>query len=108
MSSVSAAATSDFPLAVGPKRPMTSSATEARADALELVARHAGGAEVLLHRAVAPLELGEQADHRRGRRPRDALQSLELFVALCRGEPALVARTQSLLAERVVGRYRLV
>src|SRR3954470_1887088 len=108
ISSVSAAPTSDFPLAVGPKRPMTSSATESRAHELELLVRHAGPAEVVLQAAVAPFELAEDAGHRRRRRLRDPLQPLELLVALRGREPGLVAGPQAHLAQRVVGGDLLV
>src|SRR6188472_1442690 len=103
ISSLRAAATSDFPLAVGPKMPMTRSATETRADELELLVGHAGLAEVGLDAAVALLELGEHADHRGSRRLRHPPESFELLVGLGSREPRLVPRAQPLLAQRVVG-----
>src|SRR5438067_12033363 len=87
ISSVSAAATSDFPLAVGPKRPMTSSATASRPHELELLVRHPGHAEVVLQAAVATFELAEDPRHRRCRRLRDPLQPLELLAAPRRRQP---------------------
>src|SRR5262249_20498891 len=102
ISSLRAAATSDFPLAVGPKMPMTRSATETRADELEILVCHAGREEVRLHAAVVPLELGEHADHRGRGRLRNALEPFELLVALGGCEPFFVAGAQPLLAKRVV------
>src|SRR5437764_3405931 len=92
ISSATAAATSDLPLAVGPKRPMTPSATKALADELELVLRHAGPAKVCLRAPVATFELGEHADHRRGRRLCDPPKPLELLLAPRGLEPRLVPR----------------
>src|SRR3954470_18865826 len=91
--SVMAAATSDFPLAVGPKRPMTRSATEALADELELLGRQARPAEVCLHAAVTTVELGEDAGHRGCRSLRDPPEPLELLLRLGGLEPLLVPRT---------------
>src|SRR6185369_6490541 len=108
ISSVSAAATSDLPLAVGPNSPMTCSATKPRADEPELLVAYSRRAKVRLDAAVAVVELREHSSHRGCRCLRDAAQPLEVLLALSPREPRLVPRPQPVLAQRVVGRDLVV
>src|SRR4029077_10464512 len=108
ISSVSAAATSDLPLAVGPNSPMTCSATKPRADEPELPVAYSRRAKVRLDAAVAVVELREHSSHRGCRCLRDAAQPLELVFARRPREPRLVPRPQPVLAQRVVGRDLVV
>src|SRR5207247_10315028 len=100
MRSATASATAVFPEAVGPKVARTL-VTEPRSGALEVVVAQARVAQEALDVPMATLELLEDAGHRCGGSLGDPLEALEVLVALGRGEPLLVPRAQSLLAECV-------
>src|SRR3974377_2147743 len=87
-----AAATSDLPLAVGPKRPMTRAVTAPRADALEVVVAYAYRSEKGLDAAVTSLQLRENAPHRLRRSRGNLVHARELFFGCCGSKPGVVAR----------------
>src|SRR4051812_10996063 len=107
MSSATAAATSDLPLAVGPNRPMTSSANEPCSGPAELVLRHTRRPKVALYAAVAALQLCEDAAHRLRRSRGHLMHALGLLLGLGCSEPRVAPRLQTHLAQGVVRRDRL-
>src|SRR6187397_2869128 len=80
MRSAIASATDDLPDAVGPKIARTVSAKEAAADARERLAGRAAGAQILLRRAVQPLDLADGVVDRLGRRHGDVDPALALLL----------------------------
>src|SRR5690349_5969255 len=107
MRSAIAAATSDLPVAVGPKRPMTRSATKPGTHALQIGVDHPDRAEKARHATVAALEHGEKPAHRLCWRLGDSSQALALPFRLGGREPFLVPRPEPFLAQRIVGCDRL-
>src|SRR5215208_117401 len=79
------------------------SAAQAVASQIEIVRLDPGRGQVSLDAAVAPLQLLEDADDRRGRRSREATNLVALGLRLRLREERLLARSQPLLAQCVIG-----
>src|SRR5215208_1617009 len=97
-----ASATDDLPDAVGPKMPRTRSANEALADPHDRLVGRAARAEVVLHRAVPPLDVADRVLDRLRRGDGDVDAALALGVVHGLLDPGLDERRQVPAARDVV------
>src|SRR5215217_6433570 len=102
MRSAIVSATDDLPDAVGPKMPSTRSAKKAAADARERLVGGAAEAQVVLHRAVAPLDLADRVVDRLGRGHGEVDAALTLLVVGRLSDPRLDQRGEVAAARDVV------